>query len=215
MKKIVYLSIFVGIKVFCQVGINTSSPTNMLHIKGNGVSDALRIEGIRSGASNLENLVSTSSGIVKRQNLNTVSAVRVSGNLDMPVNNTIYGTNATSTPIKEFDNLNEFSGNAFTASQTGLYFVTLSILYPQRSATLDHGDGYSAYAYINLPFSPAFHVTKVVPPENGLSMVGQNANAKAVIKLNAGQTISFYGLMYGSTGNMTGATYKINIVRID
>lgn len=215
MKKIIYLSVLVGTKIFSQVGINTPMPTNMLHIKGNGTSDALRIEGLRSGASNLESLVSTSSGIVKRQNLNTVSAVQVSGNLNMPINNNFYPTNATSTPVKTFDNLNEFSGNSFTASQNGLYFITISISYPQRPASSDNGDGYLAEALIIFPTYYEENGSKIFTPESSLTAASQNVQAKSIAKLNAGDTVQFEALVYGTTGNLTGITYKINIIRID
>ncbi len=215
MKKIIYLSFLIGTKIFSQTGINTPSPTNMLHIKGNGTSDALRIEGLRSGASNLENLVSTSNGVVKRQDFNTVSAVQVSGNLDMPLNNSFYPTNATSTPVKAFDNLNEFSGNSFTASQAGLYFITLTVSYPQRLVSLDSGDGYLAEALIIFPTYYEENACKIFTPESSLSAASQNVQAKSIAKLNAGDTVDFETLVYGTTGNLTGITYKINIVRID
>lgn len=215
MKKIGYLIILAGVKIFSQVGINTASPTNMLHIKGNGVSDAVRIEGIRSVGSNLENLVSTAEGNIKRQDLNTVSAVRVSGDLNMAINNRLYTTNATSAPVKEFDNLNEFSGNAFTASQTGLYLVTFSVSYPQRASTLDNGDGYFAELLIWFPSFSIENSVKIQLPESGLSVASQNVQSKSFAKLKSGDKVYFEGLVYGSTGNITGITYKINVVRID
>ncbi|KMQ68706.1 hypothetical protein ACM39_05265 [Chryseobacterium sp. FH2] len=216
MKKLYLSSIFLGLNLCAQVGVNTNQPTNMLHIRGNGGADPFRVEGLQQNQSNLETLVSTSTGVIKRQNFNTVSAIRVSGNLTMAINNIFYNTNATNTPVEEFDNLNEFNGNVFTASQAGLYWVAFTVTYPQRSSASDSGDGYLAYASITKSgSSQLYNNTKIYNPESGLSAANQYVRIKDVYKLNAGQTLSFQTLIYGSTNNLSGVTYKINIVRMD
>ncbi|MBB4805916.1 hypothetical protein HNP38_001188 [Chryseobacterium defluvii] len=209
--------ILCSVNFLAQVGINSSSPTHMLHVKGNGTLSPFRVEGLQSNQSNLNELVSTSTGVVKKQDLNSISAVRVTGTLNMPVNNIIYATNATSAPVEEYDNLNEFSGNVFTASQAGLYMAVLTITYPQRSSGSDAGDGYLAYAIINDSGAGGgeFMNKKIYNPESSLVAASQYITAKYLVKMNAGQILNFETLVYGSTNNVNGVTYKINIVRMD
>lgn len=208
---------FFSISISSQIGIGTTSPTNMLHVKGNGTLNPVKIEGIQSNSSNLDKIVSSSTGLIERENLNTVSAVRVSGTLNMATNNFIYGTNATSTPVKEYDNLNEFSGNIFTAAKPGLYFATFTLILPQRSTALDGGEGYLAYAYIGDSGAGGgeFINTKIYNPESSLSAADQYITAKYLVKMNTGQNLSFQTFVYGTSGNVNGVTYKINIVRMD
>lgn len=201
--------------LIAQVGINTITPTNTLHVRGDTTTDPLRIEGLLTSPGNLESLVATSTGVVKRQSFNTVSAVRVSGNLNIIPNNSFVNINATSAPIKEYDNLSEFSGNMFTASQAGLYLMIFTVTFPQRAASLDSGDGYFVINEINTAGVVTQNRGKIFLPESGLTAQSQYMTVKNIAKLNVGETCSFRTLVYGSTGNVTGVTYKINIVRMD
>jgi hypothetical protein len=216
MKTLLLGFISFSISISAQIGIGTKSPTNMLHVKGNGTLNPVKIEGLQSNSSNLEKIVSSSTGLVERQNLNTVSAVRVSGTLNMPVNNTYYETSDTSAPVKEFDNLNEFSGNTFTALRAGLYFATFTLIFPQRSSATDGGDGYQSTAYIDDSGGDGeFGSAKIYNPESTLSAANQYMTIKYLVKMTAGQQLYFGTVVYGTFGNVNGVTYKINIVRMD
>ncbi|GAA5084748.1 hypothetical protein GCM10023210_04870 [Chryseobacterium ginsengisoli] len=207
---------FFSISISAQTGIGVVSPSNMLHVRGNTILNPVRIEGLQSGSANLDNLVSSTTGLIKRQNLNTVSAIRVSGNLNMAANNTYYETNTTSAPTEEFDNLNEFNGDTFTASRPGLYYATFTVIFPQRSAAVDGGDGYQGNIYIDDSTGGGEGISsKIYNPESTLTAADQYMTAKYLIKMIAGQELYFGILAYGSTGNVNGVTYKINIVRMD
>ncbi|WP_126651674.1 hypothetical protein [Chryseobacterium aureum] len=215
--KTLFLGItFFSISISAQIGIGLPLPSNMLHVRGNVTQNPLRIEGLQSNSSNLDNLAVSTTGLIKRQNLTTVSAVRISGTLNMPANNTYYTTNATTAPTEEFDNLNEFSGSTFTASRPGLYLTTFTLIFPQRSSALDGGDGYQGSIYIDdSGGNGESSSTKIFNPESTLAAADQYMTAKYLTKMNLGQQLYFGVVAYGSSGNVNGITYKINIVRMD
>ncbi|WP_449400832.1 hypothetical protein [Chryseobacterium wanjuense] len=197
------------------VGIGISTATNKLHVNA---TNPVRLEGLQAAAGTAGSLVVDNTGVVQLRNSSSISAVRATGNLTITVNNLATNTNASAAPTETFDNLNEFTGNTFTAAATGLYKVDFQINYPQRVATEDGGDGYLGYAYINLNASTYTTVsTKVTLPETSGAPSYNTCVNSVLVKMTAGNTLTFQAIVYGSTANTANITtpYIINIVRID
>lgn len=206
------MGFFVAYAQTGNVGINTPSPTNFLHVKGNGTSDPLRIENLLPAQNTAGTLVADATGIVKLRNANSISSVRILGNVTLAVSGTSYATNATAVPTKEYDNLNEFSGNTFTASQTGLYMVTHLVQFTQQNS----GDGYLGYAVIlKNNVVTENNASKIAITEvSGVATAESYAEATAMLKLNAGDTLTFQSKTYGA-GASVPASYRISITRLD
>jgi hypothetical protein len=197
-----------------KTGIGVAVPTNTLHVNG---ANPLRLEGLQqSSLSTVGTLVTESTGVVKFKNYSNVSAVRVNGVVNISPNNIKVNTDATATPSKLFDNLNEFVGNKFTAVQSGLYQISFNVNFPQRTNTSDNGDGYLGINYINLNgiqydvFSQKINL----PEATGAPFIN-TANSSVLVKMNATDVLTFQILIYGSTGNLSNVNYTINIVRVD
>jgi hypothetical protein len=126
------------------LGIGTTIPTNKLHIVG---TNPLRLEGLQASFGTVGSLTVNSTVVVQLRSSSSISAAKGTGSVTITANNTFVNT-AIST--KTFDNLNEMTGNTFTASSTGLYKVNLIISYPQRASSEDGGDGYLGFARISL-----------------------------------------------------------------
>ncbi|WP_179472494.1 hypothetical protein [Chryseobacterium sp. H1D6B] len=195
------------------VGIGISAPTNLLHVNG---TNPLRLQGLQASSASAGTLAVNSSGVVQLLNSASISAVRATGNVTITVNNTL--TNAIST-VETFDNLNEFTGNTFTASLTGMYKVDFQINYPQRATTEDSGDGYLAYSKIALNgVDYTFTSTKVPIQEISGAVSFVTCMSSALVKMNAGDVLTFQGQSYGSTPTVAVplvAPYTVSIVRID
>ncbi|KMQ68705.1 hypothetical protein ACM39_05260 [Chryseobacterium sp. FH2] len=194
------------------VGINTPTPTNTLHIKGNGTSDPLRIENLLPAQNTAGTLVADANGVTRLRNSNSISSVRATGNITLAASDIYYATNITSAPVKEYDNLSEFTGNTFTALQTGLYMVTLIVQFTQQNS----GDGFLGHAVIlkNSTVTENNAAKIAITEVSGVATGNSYSEASAVFKLNAGDTVSFQTRAYGA-GASTSASYKINIVRMD
>lgn len=194
------------------VGIGTSSATNKLHINA---TNPVRLEGLQAASGTSGSLTVNSTGVVQLKNSASISAARGTGIVTITVNNTFVNTSVSA---KTFDNLSEMTGNTFTASSTGLYKVDFIVNYPQRGATEDGGDGYLGYAQISLNgIQQAFTNTKVTLPEASGAPSFVSCTNSTLIKMNAGQVLSFQALSFGSTPNTTNivAPFTINVVRID
>lgn len=194
------------------VGIGTSSATNKLHINA---TNPIRLEGLQTSSGTAGSLTVNSTGVVQLQNSSSISAARGTGIVVITTNNTFVNT---ATSAKTFDNLSEMTGNTFTASATGLYKVDFVINYPQRGATEDGGDGYLGYAQISLNgIQQSFTNTKVSLPEASGAPSFVTCTNTTLLKMNAGQVLSFQALTFGSTPNSTNiiAPFTINVVRID
>ena len=200
------------IKSSGNVGIGTSSPSVKLHING---IDPLRLEGIQPSSGSVGTLSVNSTGIVQLRNSSNISTVRAIGDVTITVNNTFVNTDSAT---ETFDNLNEFTGNTFTAAATGLYKVDFQINYPQRASTEDGGDGYLGYTRINLNgTSYSFVSNKITLPEAGGAASFNSCTNSTLVKMVAGNTLTFQALTFGSTPNTVNitASYFINITRID
>lgn len=195
------------------VGIGTSVPSNLLHING---TDPLRLQGLQPSVASSGTLAVNATGVVQLRNSASISAVRATGNVTITQNNAF--ANAIST-AESFDNLNEFSGNTFTASVAGMYKVDFQINYPQRPATEDTGDGYLAYAQVSLNgTSYTFTNTKVVIPEASGAPSFVTATNSTLVKMNTGDVLTFQGLSFGSTPTIAApitAPFSVGIVRVD
>lgn len=195
------------------VGIGTASPSNILHVNA---TNPVRLEGLQVSSGSAGTLAVNSTGVVQLRNSSSISAVRATGNITITVNNTF--TNIA-TAAETFDNLNEFASNTFTAAATGLYKVDFQIVYPQRGNTEDGGDGYMAYARISLNGSAYGNLqsSKVPLPEVSGAPSSISVTNSALVKMNAGNTLTFDGLTFGSTPNTTNiiAPFVLSIVRID
>lgn len=149
------------------------------------------------------------------RNSSNISAARGTGIVTITLNNTF--TNATLS-TKTFDNLNEMTGNTFTATSTGLYKIDFMINYPQREVTEDDEDGYIGYSQISLNgVQQSFTSTKVsLPEKNGAPSFITCMNS-TLLKINAGQVLSFQALSFGSTPSSTNilAPFTINVVRVE
>jgi hypothetical protein len=196
-----------------RVGIGTALPTNKLHVNA---TDPLRLEGLQASSGSSGTLAVNSTGVVQLRNSSSISALRATGNVAITTNNTFT---TIGTPTETFDNLNEFTGTTFTAASTGLYKVDFSINYPQRANTEDSGDGYIAYATINLNGAGySSKITKITLPETSGAPASITASNSELIKMTAGNTLTFQGLTFGSTpsaGAPITGSYIINITRID
>lgn len=216
MNKLLYLLLFpMGFQyTYAQignVGINTDTPTNKLHIKGNAITDPLRVENLLPAQNTAGTLVADASGVIRLRNLNSISYVRASGNITLAATDTYYFTNATAAVSSEVDNLNEFSGNTFTVTQTGLYLVTLTVQYTQQNT----GDGYLGHSVIlKNGVIVENNVAKIAITEVSGAPSVNGSEATAILKLNTADTISFQARSYGA-GASTTAIYNINIVRLD
>ncbi|PXW12930.1 hypothetical protein C8D70_11022 [Chryseobacterium sp. CBTAP 102] len=194
------------------VGIGTSPATNKLHINA---TNPVRLEGLQAAAGTAGSLTVNSTGVVQLKNSSSISAARGTGIVSITQNNTFVNTSVS---VKTFDNLSEMTGNTFTAFSTGLYKIDFTINYPQRGSTEDGGDGYSGYAQISLNgIQQSFTNTKVVLPEVSGAPSFVTCTNSALLKINAGQVLSFQALTFGSTPNTTNivAPFTINVVRID
>jgi len=194
------------------VGIGTSSATNKLHINA---TNPVRLEGLQASSGTAGSLTVNSTGVVQLKNSASISAARGTGIVVITINNNFVNTVPSA---KTFDNLNEMASNTFTASATGLYKVDFTINYPQRGATEDGGDGYLGYAQISLNgIQQAFTNTKVTLPEASGAPSFVTCSNSTLLKMNAGQVLSFQALSFGSTPNSTNivAPFTINVVRID
>lgn len=194
-------------------GIGISTPTNLLHLNG---TNPLRLQGLQASSAEAGTLAVNSTGVVQLRNSASISAVRATGNVTITVNNTL--TSAIST-VETFDNLNEFTGNTFTASLTGMYKVDFQINYPQRATTEDSGDGYLAYSRITLNgVEYTFTSTKVPIQEISGAVSFVTCTSSALVKMNVGDVLAFQGQSYGSTPTVAVplvAPYTVSIVRID
>lgn len=194
------------------VGIGTSSATNKLHINA---TNPVRLEGLQGASGTVGSLSVNSTGVVQLRNSSNVSAARGTGTAIITLNNTF--TNAA-TSAKTFDNLNEMAGNTFTANATGLYKVDFMVNYPQRDSTEDDGDGYMGYAQISLNgIQQSFTSTKVTLPENNGAPSFDTCTNSTLVKMNAGQILSFQVLSFGSTANSSNiaAPFTISVVRLE
>jgi hypothetical protein len=194
------------------VGIGTAIPSNKLTVSA--AADPARLIGLQAPVTYKGTLVADATGVVKLRDANSISAVRASGSITYTNNNTIYNSNVSGAPTEQFDNLNEFSGNTFTASQTGLYQVTFIINGDQRVSTNDSGDGYQLFSRIISPIGTVQATGKVNLPETAGVPNQETVSASDLVKLTAGQTLAFTTLVYGSTNGNT-ATYTILINRVD
>jgi hypothetical protein len=195
------------------VGIGTSGATNKLHINA---TNPVRLEGLQASSGTSGSLTVNSTGVVQLQNSSSISAVRAIGNISITVNNTFTNTG---TATETFDNLNEFTGNTFTAAATGLYKVDFTVNYPQRGSSEDTGDGYLGYAKIALNGTDysTMNVKVVLPEASGGPSFNTCTNS-SLIKMTAGNTLTFQGLTFGSTpsaGVPISAPFIISITRID
>ncbi|GAA5084751.1 hypothetical protein GCM10023210_04880 [Chryseobacterium ginsengisoli] len=206
------MGVFIAYAQTGNVGINTPSPTNLLHVKGNGTSDPLRVENLLTAQNTAGTLVADATGVVRLKNSNSISSVRITGNVTLAASGTYYATNASSAPTKEYDNLNEFSGNTFTAAQAGLYMVAHSVLFTQQNS----GDGYLGNAVIlRNGVIIENNASKIAITEvSGAPTSDCYSEATAVIKLNAGDTLTFQSRTYGA-GASVPASYRISITRLD
>lgn len=195
-----------------RVGVGTAAPTNAVHVNA---TNPLRLEGLQSSSGSAGTLSVNSTGVVQLRNSSSISAVRGTGTVSITVNNNFVNATAST---KTFDNLNEMSGNTFTAASTGLYKVDFVINYPQRSASEDDGDGYLGYSQIRLNgIQQSFTNTKVTLPESSAAPSFVTCTNSVLLKMNAGQVLSFQALVFGATPNSTSilAPFTINVVRID
>ncbi|MDM1556005.1 hypothetical protein HX126_15675 [Chryseobacterium indologenes] len=194
------------------VGIGTSTATNKLHINA---TNPVRLEGLQGASGPVGSLTVNSTGVVQLRNASNVSAARGTGIMTITLNNTF--TNATIS-AKTFDNLNEMTGNTFTASATGLYKIDFTVNYPQRDVAEDDGDGYIGYAQISLNgVQQSFTSNKVSLPEKNGAPTFITCTNSTLLKINAGQIISFQALSFGSTPNLTNivAPFTISVVRLE
>lgn len=195
------------------VGIGTSGATNKLHVNA---TNPLRLEGLQPSSGTSGSLTVNSTGVVQLQNSASISAVRATGNISITTNNAFTNTG---TATETFDNLNEFTGNTFTATATGLYKVEFIVNYPQRPSTDDTGDGYLGFAKIVLNGADyaTMNVKVSLPEASGAPSYNTCTNS-SLVKMTAGNTLTFQGLTFGSSptaGTPITASFTINIVRID
>nr|WP_315035145.1 hypothetical protein [uncultured Chryseobacterium sp.] len=194
------------------VGIGTSAATNKLHIIA---TNPIRLEGLQGASGTVGSLSVNSTGVVQLRNASNISAARATGTVTITLNNTF--TNAAFS-AKTFDNLNEMSGNSFTANAAGLYKVDFMINYPQRDATEDDGDGYMGYAQISLNgVQQSFTSTKVSLPEKNGAPSFITCTNSTLLKMTAGQILSFQALSFGSTPSSTNITapFIISVTRLE
>ncbi|AZA89776.1 Uncharacterised protein [Chryseobacterium nakagawai] len=194
------------------IGIGTSTATNKLHINA---TNPLRLEGLQGASGPVGSLTVNSTGVVQLRNSSNVSTARGTGVVTITLNNTF--TNAIIS-AKTFDNLNELTGNTFTANAAGLYKVDFMVNYPQRDTNEDDGDGYMGYAQISLNgIQQSFTSNKVTLPEKNGAPSFVTCTNSTLLKMNAGQILTFQALTFGSTPSSTNivAPFIINVVRLE
>ncbi|MFZ4927554.1 hypothetical protein [Chryseobacterium sp. Mn2064] len=194
------------------VGIGTSSPTNRLHVNAN---NPIRLEGLQPSSGSTGTLTVNNKGIVQLQNTSSISAARGTGTAIISSNNTFTNTLVST---KNFDNLNELTGNTFIPTSTGLYKIDFTINYPQRGAIEDDGDGYLGYSQISLNgVQQSYTSAKVTLPETLGAPSFITCTNSALLKISAGEVLSFQALSFGSTADSTNilAPFTISITRID
>lgn len=196
------------------VGIGTAAPSNILHVNA---TNPVRLEGLQASSGSAGTLAVNGTGVVQLRNSSSISAVRATGTVSISVNNTFTGI---ATLLETFDNLNEFGSNVFTAAATGLYKVDFQINYPQRSTAEDGGDGYLAFARMNLGGVQYGNLqsSKITVNESGGAPSVVSVTYSGLVKMVTGNTLTFDGLTFGSTPTVAipivGA-FTLNIVRID
>lgn len=159
-------------------------------------------------------VVTSSSAVVK-------TAVRAVNSGTITVNNNVTPGTAPGAATETFDNLNEFNPatQTFTASQAGTYRVMFTAQFAQRANTSDGGDGYLAAAGIttNAATAPIYAYTKVPLAESGAGTSLITSTANDLLKLTAGQSITFYVNVFGATSppGPTLQSYLITIERVD
>lgn len=201
-------------------GIGTRTPTHKLTV--NATTDPARFIGLQlqnAATVNTGTIVTDATGVLKRRTGATISAAKYTGSITLANNNTLYFNNATAPPTKVYDNLGEFDGKTFTPKQPGLYAVTFTVVYDQRTAAFDGGNGYLGYCYIYtgtptnmFQFRP-FDIACVALPkynsDDSASVINDD-----LVRLSAGMVLQFEVKTTGSTGGVT-ANYDITIVRVD
>ncbi|MGH1515988.1 hypothetical protein [Chryseobacterium sp. JK1] len=194
------------------VGIGTTAPTNRLHVNA---TNPMRLEGLQPSSNSTGTLTVNNKGIVQLQNSSSISAARGTGSVTISTNNTFADTAISS---KSFDNLNELTGNTFIPTSTGLYKIDLTINYPQRGADKDDGDGYLGYSQISLNgVQQSYTSAKITLPETSGAPSFITCTNSALLKISAGEVLSFQALSFGSTAGSTNiiAPFTINVIRID
>ena len=191
-----------------RVGIGTTAPSNKLHVIA--TADPIKLEGLQaSNNTTLGALTTDANGVVKVRNSNTISAVKVTGSLTIATNNVNTFIDTSSTPTEQFDNLNEFSGNSFTAIRSGLYNVSYTVNFNQTNSN------YEAAVYILGTSSGTTGSSGYIPANLAVSMpIGIGVTKNELLKLTAGQTISFSAATYAAANGQT-ATYTVIIQRVD
>jgi len=196
-------------------GIGTKAPTHKLHVKD--VSDPIRLEGLSNATSTAGTIVTDANGVLKKRNTDNISTVRVSGNVTLSTStNTPVFIDSTEPPTETFDNLNEFSGNTFTASQTGLYQVSFTGRYLQNSSFYTG----SVWLYVgngpNPPVYGTLDMGGINPKASGPTIVNYplSVTKSELVKLTAGQVIQFKMSTYGASVSVSG-TYIITVNRVD
>jgi hypothetical protein len=203
------------------VGIGITTPTNQLQVVA--ATDPVCFAGLQpADTTAIGTLVTDINGVVRVRSANTISAVRVTGNLtNIPNGNGYYDyIDGLGSPMITFDNLGEFSGHTFTAKQAGLYQVTFKINFDQypktttsngTTSTNDNGDGYlarnimgglSTFGKITLPEANHY------PSSNTVTNI-------ALLQLTKGKTVTFQVFLWGATGGVHTASYVADVVRID
>ncbi len=193
------------------VGIGTEEPANKLHVTG---TNPLRLEGLQPASASVGTLSVNSNGVVQIQNSNSLTAVRASGNLTIASQN---NTNINTPSVENFDNLNEFTGTTFTAAADGLYRIEFQINFPQRATNQDGGDGYLGFAHLIINGSIYNSTdTKVTIPEISGSASYNTCTNSSVVKLSAGNTVTFQSSVSGSSAasSVINAPFTLTIVRI-
>lgn len=194
------------------IGIGTTAATNRLHINSN---NPIRLEGLQPSSGSAGTLTVNNKGVVQLQNSSSISAARGTGSVIISANNTPADTSIST---KNFDNLSELTGNIFTPVSTGLYKIDFIINYPQRTADEDGGDGYLGYSKISLNgVQQSFTSTKVTVPEVLETASFITCTNSTVLKIGAGEVLSFQALSLGSIPDSSNivAPFTINVIRID
>jgi hypothetical protein len=205
------------------VGMGTTTPTNQLQVvAATATTDPVCFAGLQpADATAIGTLVTDINGVIRVRSANTISAVRVTGNLtNIPNENASFNyIDGLSSPMITFDNLGEFSGHTFTAMQAGLYQVTFKINYDQYPTTTtsngttitnDGGDGYLARVLM----SGSSVYGKITVPEANHYPSSNTVTTSILSKLTKGGKVTFQVYITGASGVHT-ASYVADIVRID
>jgi len=206
------------------VGIGTTTPVNQLHVvAATATTDPVRFAGLQpADATAIGTLVTDINGVIRVRSANTISAVRVTGNLtNIPDGNGYFDyIDGLGSPMITFDNLGEFSGHTFTAKQAGLYQATFKINYDQypktttsngTTITNDDGDGYLA----RIIMGGLSTFGKITLPEANHYPSSITVTNIALLQLTKGKTVTFQVYLWGATGGVHTASYVVDIVRID